>query len=105
MEERLARLEEQVKNVATGMENINVVLTSVADSLCRLAVIEEKHNSTNNSLGRAFSAIDAHGKRLDEIEKSLPYLKIASGWVFKAVIGILGLLGIVAFGVLLRGGV
>ena|SRR3972149_4883016 len=104
MDERLARVEEQVKNIAAGMERVNEVLTSVADSLCRLAVIEEKHNNVNNALGRAFTAIDGHDLRLGEIEKNLPYLKLASGWVFKAVILVMALLGAAALSIVLKGG-
>lgn len=105
IEERLARVEVLLDGLAGATSEMKEAIKEIAQTFRVLAILEEKHNNTKETLVRLFDAVTRNTKRIDEIEKSLPYLKLASSWVFKAVIGILGLLGIVAFGVLLRGGI
>lgn len=105
VEERLARVEERLVRVTDDTGEIKEAIKDIADTFKVLAILEEKYNNTKETLTRFFSAVERNTKRIDEIEKALPYLKLASSWVFKAVIGILGLLGLVAFGIVLKGGV
>lgn len=102
-EQRLVRLEEKLKIVAEDMGQIKDALRDIASSLNSLAILEEKHKNTTESLQRAFTMIDKHGNRLDDIEKSLPYLKLASGWLFKGILFVMGILGVAAMAIVLKG--
>lgn len=102
-EQRFVRLEEKIKLVSDDMSEIKDVLKKIASSLNSLAILEEKHKNTTESLQRAFTMIDKHGNRLDDIEKTLPYLKLASGWLFKGVLFVMGILGVAAMAIVLKG--
>lgn len=105
MEARLARVEEQIKAVAGDMSDVKDSLKDIAASLRTLAVLDEKHNNTAEALKRAFKIIDKNTERLDNIEKALPYMKLASSWVFRAILFVMALLGAAAMAVIIRGGV
>src|SRR3990167_7097833 len=102
-EQRLIRLEEKIKVVAADMCDVKDSLKDIAGSLKILAVLEEKHNTATEAIKRAFAVIDKHANKLDEIEKALPYLKLASGWLFKGILFVMGILGASAMGIVLRG--
>jgi len=104
-EERLIRLEEKIKVVASDMCDVKDSLKDIADSLKTLAVLEEKHNTISEGMKRAFTAIDKHADRLDDIEKALPYLNLASGWLFKGILFVMGILGAAAMIIVLKGGI
>ena len=104
MEERLIRLEEKIKVVASDMCDIKDSLKDIAGSLKTLAVLEEKHHTISEGMKRAFTVIDKHADRLDDIEKALPYLKLASSWLFKGILFVMGILGATAMLVVIRGG-
>lgn len=104
MEEiRLARLEEKIKAVGENMDEVKLVLKDIASSLKSLAILEERHNTSAEAIKRAFVTIDKHGERLDSIEKALPLLEMASGWLFGAVICVMGILGVAAIGTVIKG--
>ena len=101
-EERLTRVEEGLKTVARDTGDIKLALQSMAQSLSKLAVLEEKHNSVTDALKRAWSAIEKNTGRIDTIEKALPNLVLASSWVFKAALCVMGLLGAAALAVVVK---
>ena len=103
-EERLIRLEEKIKVVAGDISDVKDSLKDIAASLKTLAVLEEKHNTVSEAIKRAFVMLDKHAVRLDDIEKALPYLKLASSWLFKGILFVMGILGAAAMFVVLRGG-
>jgi len=92
--ERLTTLEVKTGSIHQDMSEVKETLKEIAKSLNTLAVLEVKHANTAESLQRAFSEIGKVQKRCEEMEKKLPNLILASGWVFKAILGILGLLGV-----------
>lgn len=92
--ERLTTVEVTTLNISQDMSEIKDSLRDIAVSLSKLAVLEEKHANTAESLKRAFTEIGKLQERCKEIEKKLPTLVLASSWVFKAMLGILGLLGV-----------
>ncbi len=91
--ERLATVEVQTGNISKDMSDIKESLKEISSSLKTLAVLEEKHANTAESLKRAFTEIGKLQTKLADIEKKLPTLVMASHWVFKAILGVLGLLG------------
>jgi uncharacterized coiled-coil DUF342 family protein len=92
--ERLTKVEVTTGSIYQDMSEVKESLKEIAKSLNILAVLEEKHTNTAKSLDRAFTEIGEIQKRCEEMEKKLPNLVLASGWVFKAILGILGLLGV-----------
>lgn len=93
---RLTRLEVTSTNISEDMHDVKDSLKSISTSLQTLAVLEEKHTATAKSLGRAFDELEKLKKKQEEIEKKLPIMVLASSWVFKFMLGLIGLLGTVA---------
>ena len=88
---RLMVVEERIKTIAQDMTDMKTTMKDIAASLSTLAVLEVRHNTTADSLNRAFKAIENNTYRLESIEKILPTLNLASSWVFKAVIGFIAI--------------
>lgn len=86
-EGRLMVVEEQIKTIAKDMNDMKITMADMAKSLSTLAVLEVRHNTTAESLNRAFKAIERNDNRLSDIERALPNLSLASSWVFKAIVG------------------
>jgi chromosome segregation ATPase len=103
MEERLIRVEEKLASVSEDLSDIKSALKDIASSLKTLAVLEEKHNNVAEALKRAFRQIERNEGRIDKLESAMPNVVLASGWVFKAVLAVMALLGAVAIGVVMRG--
>lgn len=102
-EARLIRVEEGLKMVSEDLGEIKSALKDIATSLRTLAVLEEKHNSVEQSVKRAFKRIDKVAERLEAIEKTMPNLVLASSWVFKAAMSVMAVLGVAAAGTVVRG--
>lgn len=104
MEERLIRVEEKLAGVSSDLSDIKHALKDIAASLKTLAVLEEKHNNVAEALKRAFKSIERNESRIDALEAVMPNVVLASGWVFKAVLAVMGLLGMVALTQIIKGG-
>jgi len=102
-EQRLIRVEEQLKMVAEDVGEVKGALIDIAKSLKLLAVLEEKHNTVTDALKRAFTTIDKHTEKFEEIDKALPNLKLASSWIFAAILFTMGILGTAAIVTVLKG--
>lgn len=100
--ERLTRVEVQTGAISQDMSEVKESLKEISSSLRILSVLDVKHNNTVESLNRAFKEIDVLKKQILEAEKKLPNLLLASSWVFKAVLGVLGLFGVAAVGYMLK---
>ncbi len=103
MEERLIRVEEKLASVSDDLSDIKGALKDIAASLRTLAVLEEKHNNVAEALKRAFRQIEKSETRLDVLEGAMPTVILASGWVFKAMLAVMGILALGAIGVVVRG--
>lgn len=101
LEKRIIRVEETQKTISFNLEDIKMVLKEIATSLSTLAVLEEKHKHTTDTLDRIFSKIDTNSKKIELLEKEIPHLKLASTWVFTAMIGLLGSVGTLIVGFIL----
>lgn len=94
--ERLARMEAKLETLVEGMGTLS-------DAVTQLAVIEVKQQEDRTALARAFDQLDTLDGRVAKLEQEQPLHKLASSWVFLAVLGVLGLLGAAAVGTVLRG--
>jgi hypothetical protein len=101
-EARLIRLEERILAVSSDMGDVKKSLAEIASALRSLAVLEEKHSTAQEAIKRCFKVTDEHEERIKAVEAVLPNLLLASGWIFKAVLGVLGLLGMAAIGSLIK---
>lgn len=112
--------------ISFRLNAIERVLSGLSDSMRQLVTLEQKHIETRESLGRAFSRIDEHEKRVREIEQcqtmtsiavdrmdpidtrvsaieaEMPTLKLIRGWVITGVLGILSIAGMALFGLILK---
>jgi DNA repair ATPase RecN len=87
-------LENRVSHVEKAVDEIRDAAKSIDASLKVLARLEVAHGETREGLGRAFKDIEDHEDRLREIEKDMPTLKQAHGWVVSGVIAVVGLAGL-----------
>lgn len=70
----------------------------ISESLRRLVQLEERHIETREALLRANDRIDDHETRIRSVEGELPTLKLTRQWVISGVVGVWGVLAVVAGG-------
>jgi len=97
MEAKIAAMEATQQAMGADVREIKGTMKGIAISLRQLAVLAAKHEAVAEALMRAFTRLDDHDARIRAIEDALPSIKMASGWVFKAALGIIGLLAAAAF--------
>lgn len=68
-------------------------LKALADSMSRLAVVEERHSQTANGLERAFEVLKSLEARVSALELATVNNNRTSHWVDKAAIAALAALG------------
>jgi MinD-like ATPase involved in chromosome partitioning or flagellar assembly len=98
-EGRLRTLEVGQLSTQEAILSIRDSIAGIKDAMATIATLETHHTYTRESLGRAFVAINKAEKsiaalaaRVVEIEKEIPPLVEARGWM---VVGMLSLCGIV----------
>lgn len=90
-------LETRVTFLERAVDEIRDAVKSIDGSLQVLARLETSHSETRNAIGRAFSEIEDHEKRLRAIEEDMPTMRLARGWVIGGMAAIVGLLCIAIF--------
>jgi len=95
MDERITTVEIKVDTMAKELPEIKSLLKDMTEYLSKLAVL-------NVEKDHLVAAVDKNTNRLDKIEEAMPTIKLASSWVFKAVLVIMGLLGVSFIGVVLK---
>jgi len=107
----MSALEDDVrmKMLNRDINEIKRSISKMADAIKTLAVLEQKHYGLSEAVKRAHERIDHQGKvtvgldgRLRLIEVEIPVVRLASGWVFKAALGVLALLGAAALAVIIQ---
>lgn len=82
---------------------IEKTLQAISENLTKLASLEQKHIETREAIERAFNALEKHDTRIKSIETEMPTLQLVRGWVITGVVGILGLVGMMAFKLMTQG--
>ena len=100
--ERLVRVEERLCQVAASLVKMETVMSEMAQVLKSMAVLEEKHNAHTDSLKRAYKELENQEHRIEVIEGKMPNVLLASGWVFKAALVVIGLLSTVSTGIIIK---
>ena len=75
---RLGALHEDVSDLKATMKDL-------AQAVQRLAIVEERQSHTNETLARAFGAIDSLAGRVSVLETAKPISDQAARWVFAAL--------------------
>lgn len=75
----------KMESISGDLAEVKATMRELATAVSRLAVIEERQNGTNESLGRAFSEITRLTGRIVALEQSQPIQKQSSDLVQAAV--------------------
>lgn len=75
----------RVEAMSKDMGDIKDAMKDMAKAIERLAVIEERQSAASAAIGRAFTELDKHDKRITEIEKAQPLQQQSSDWMQRAV--------------------
>lgn len=94
-------VEHRLKAVESDVGEIKHAIRSIDSSLQTLARLEERHAETRDGLSRAFEEIKENKEELNDvkedvqkIKEQMPTLKLTSGLIMKAIVGILSIVGI-----------
>lgn len=102
-DERLARLEERMSGLSEDMSDLKKSNRSIAESLGKLAILEERHRTSDEAIKRIFEVIEKNSARIEAIELQMPNLSLASSWVFRAVLFIMALTGLTYLTMIIKG--
>jgi len=102
LEARLARLEERLTHVSGDIGDIKHAMLQLSQVVNSFALCEEKHAQAKESLGRAFNMIDSNSRRIREMEDELPLRKMATNWIFKAMLAVMAILSAAVIGTLIK---
>lgn len=89
----VALLTHRVESLHEDMGEMKQVMRDVASALTQLALIDERQSKMLETQERIFGMIEKLDNRVDELEKSDTKHTQAATWVFAAVSGAAGLLG------------
>ena len=92
---RLEALEKHTERTVTALE-------SIQRSLSALAVYNERASAMGASLDRAFIHLQELQGDMTTIQIAMPELKRVTGWVQRAAIGIVALVGIAIWEVFIK---
>lgn len=100
-----AQFAAEVRNYMGRMDG---ALSTIADAMVKIARLEERHQETRESLGRAFDRMDAsdkvqarHTVELATLQEQIKPLKEVRSWVVSGVLAVFGLVGLAVVGLVL----
>ncbi len=79
--------------VESAIEEIKDATRSIAESVRAIAVLEERHSQTAQTLGRMFDDVKAVDGRVRVIETDMPGLREIRRWVVGGVLSITSIVG------------
>lgn len=105
---RLNAMREDIHEIRDSQKAMEGEVKSVVREVTKLSAMEkvhgEQHNEQTLAFNRAFKRLEDHDERLKLVEVKMPLFTLVSSWVFKVVIGLVSMLGALAFAVLIKGG-
>lgn len=75
----------KIEAISGDMAEVKLTMRELATAVSKLAVIEERQSSTNESIARAFKEINKLGERVGNLEQNQPIQKQSSDMVQTAV--------------------
>lgn len=97
----MADVETRLQLLERGQDDVRDAVVSIKGSLESLVRLEERHAETREALGRVFTYTEKLEERIEAIEKVLPGLLEARGWVITACMGILSVVGLAVLGLVI----
>ena len=92
-DERTIVLEQRVDNLGQTVGRVEVKIDGIVDALAGIVRIEERQIASAVRVAEAQETIDSHAIRIGVIENQMPGLMEKSGWVAKAAIGVVCIVG------------
>ena len=75
----------KIDAITNDMSDLKSTMKELVTAVGRLAVVEERQTSTNDSMGRAFKQLDTLSAKVSALELAQPIQKQSSDLVQKAV--------------------
>lgn len=81
-------------DVAELRKDTNESLKDISIALQSLVLLEERQEHSKLAMQRIEKRVDEIDLRVDVIEKEQPQTKLVTGWIIKAAMGILSIVGL-----------
>lgn len=98
----------RMQALESAVQDIRDAVGQIAEAMVKIARLEERHQETRESLGRAFDRLDAVEKQqgdtrveLVTIKAEIQPLKESRGWMVSGILGVLSLVGVAMIGLVL----
>lgn len=95
-------LEFRLESLERAVDEINHAIKSIDQSLRMLATLEVRHSETRDALSRAFASLTKIEDRLAIIERDLPMLREARGWLIAGAASVVAAVGLAVIGLVIR---
>lgn len=86
------RVDNLERNYAMLSDNI----TKLSENVAKLTSLELKYHESRDAQVRAFAMLEKHDARILTIERELPTLKMARGWVITGATSMVGIFALFA---------
>lgn len=96
---RVERLEEAHKE---AVAEIRDAVQSIDKSLQALAVVQEQHGATRESLLHATKLIQVLAEKVNRVEIEMPMLRMVRGWILTGMVGVAGAVGYALIALVVR---
>lgn len=97
--ELLKRGHDELKDAVVSIKESQ---KDISKSLSRLVALEERHIETRESLKRAFTTLEKHDARIDDIERDMPQLKEMRSMCVKIIIAVIGAVGLAMLNMVIK---
>ena len=101
-DERTIVLEQRVDNLGQTVGRVEVKIDGIVDALAGIVRIEERQIASAVRVAEAQESIDNHAIRIGAIENQMPGLLEKAGWVAKAAIGVVCIVGVAVVAAVVR---
>ena len=100
--DRTIVLEQRVDNLGSTVVRVETKIDSIVDTLAGIVRIEERQIANAVRVSAAQEAIENHAVRIGIIEVQMPNLVEKAGWVAKAAIGVMCIVGAAVVAAVMR---
>lgn len=97
----MADVEARLAVIERNQNDLKDAVVGIQRNLESLVRLEERHAETREALGRVFTYTEKLEERIEDIEKVLPGLVEMRGWLVKADLCILGIVGLAVIGLVI----
>lgn len=94
--------------VERAVQDIRDAVGQIAEAMVKIARLEERHQETRESLGRAFDRLDVSESALHDVRVEIVTLRAdikplqeSRDWIVRGMVGIVSLVGVAVVGLVL----